>query len=362
MINSEHTIFILLLLSGILNAKPPRQRWAIGVILAGVLLVFLPPARQISIPWEIILGLVIPLLFWQNIRRVFNSDWRGWGSAIFWGITVLILSFSLWIIGDFNWSGALLFGVIVASMIWRAGEPVTGASYMSQIGTLTLIFLLAEVDGAIQSPNHYLGGVFSGAFIGLVIALSSFYLLQLLSPFYDPWISVGQVYIAYWLSYLAGVSAVTAAFISVMAFVWLNQHRKFDFRVKKLPAPLNSWPGFSFVLALFLLLGWQAHQQISIFLFSEIVVGTLLGLTIIWLGRKWDIPAFHKEMPYWMAGARIALLLFSALLLWPRTNLYQPVQLAVAIGISVLVIGFAYMGFSFYYPKGEHLEDIHPLS
>jgi len=38
MIEFEHTIFILLLLTGVLNAKPPRQRWATLIILIGVLL------------------------------------------------------------------------------------------------------------------------------------------------------------------------------------------------------------------------------------------------------------------------------------------------------------------------------------
>jgi hypothetical protein len=231
MIQFEHTIFIILLLSGILNAKPPRQRWATLVILAGVLLVFLPPARQIPIPWEIILGLVIPLLLWQNIRRIINSRWRGWSSAILWGIAALTFSYALWIIGVLNWPGALLFGMIIASMIWRAGEPETGASYMSQMGTLTLIFLLTEADGAIQSPNYYIRGVFSGAFIGVGTALFSVYLLRMVSPRLHPWISIGQVYIAYWFSDFIGVSAVTSALINVLTFVWLNQNRQLAYRV-----------------------------------------------------------------------------------------------------------------------------------
>jgi len=351
MIQFEHTIFIILLLSGILNAKPPRQRWAALAILAGVLLAFLPPARQIPIPWEMILGLVVPLLLWQNIRRMLNSDWRGWGSTIFWVITSLIFSFALWLIGVLNWSGAILFGMMIASMIWRAGEPESGASYMSQMGTLTLIFLLTETEAAIQSPNYYIGGVFSGAFIGVGIALFGLSLLRKLSPRLHPWISIGQVYLAYWFSYFVGVSAVTAALISIMTFVWLNQYRQVGLRVKTLPAPLNSWTGFSFVLGLFLLLGWQAHQPVSILLFSEVFAGTLLGLIITWLGRKLNIAAFHKERVYWMAGARIALLLFPALLLWPRDTLHNPIQLAVAIGIAILVVGFSHVGLSYYFPK-----------
>jgi len=351
MIEFEHTIFILLLLSGVLNAKPPRQRWATLIIAVGILLVFLPPAHEIPIPWEMILGLAIPLLLWQNTRRIVNADWRGWKSVTFWGITALLFSFALWFIGVLNWPGALLFGIITVSMIWRAGEPEVGASYLSQVGPLTLIFLLTEVEVAIQSPDHYFGGIFSGAFFGVLTALFGLYLLRRSSPKFHAWISIGQVYLAYWFSYFVGVSAVTAAMIGVMTFVWLNQYYKLGFHEKAPAAPLNTWPGFVFVLALFLLLGWQAHQPVSIPFIVEVVMGTLLGLGITWLGRRWEIPAFYKEKPYWMAGLRIALLLFPALLLWPRNTLHEPIQLAVAIGISILVIGFSHIGLSYFFPQ-----------
>ena len=360
MVEFEHTIFILLLLSGVLNAKPPHQRWATLIIAVGILLVFLPPAHEIPIPWEIILGLAIPLLLWQNTRRMVNADWRGWKSVTLWGITALIFSFTLWFIGVLNWPGALLFGMISGSMIWRAGEPEGGASYMSQVGTLTLVFLLTEVEVAIQSPDQYFGGVFSGASFGVGAALFGLYLLRRVPPIFHSWIGVGQVYLAYWLSYVVGVSAVTAALIGVMTFVWLNQYYELGFHEKAPPAPLDTWAGFVFVLLLFLLLGWQAHQPVSSLFVIEVVIGTLIGLGITWLGRRWEIPAFNKEKPYWMAGARIALLLFPALLLWPRNTLAQPIQLAVAIGISVLVIGSSYMGLSFYFPRGSHSKDIRP--
>jgi len=352
MIEFEHTIFILLLLSGVLNAKPPRQRWATLIILVGVLLVFLPPPSHIPIPWEIILGMVIPLLLWQNTRRLVNADWRGWKSVTLWAITALIFSIAIGLIGVLNWPGALLFGIIASSMIWRAGEPEVGTSYMSQVGPLTLMFLLTEVEVAIQSPDHYLGGIFSGAFFGVMTALFGLFLLRKLPPKFHAGVGIGQV--AYWLSYIVGVSAVTAAVISVMVFIWLNQYYRLGFHEKAPPAPLNTWSGFIIVLALFMLLGWQAHQPISSLLMIEVAVGTLVGLLITWVGRRWEIPAFHKERTYWMTGARMALLLFPALLLWPRNSLHQPIQLAVAFAIAVLVIGFSHMGLSFYFPKGSH--------
>ncbi len=242
------------------------------------------------------------MLLWQNARRIVNADWRGWKSVALWAESVSDFQFALWL-DRLNWPGAVLFGVIAASMIWRAGEPEDGASYMSQIGPLTLFFLLTEVEVAIQSPDHYVGGIFSGAFFGVVTALFGLYLLRKISPKFHALIGIGQVYLAYWFSYIAGVSAVTAALISVMTFVWLNQYYKLGFHEKRPPAPLNTWPGFVFILALFLLLGWQAHQPASILFVIEVAVGVLLGLGITWLGRRWEIPAFHEERPFWMAGA-----------------------------------------------------------
>ena len=317
-------------------------------------MVFLPPAREIAIPWDIILGLVLPLLLWQNIRRMVTAAWRGWTSVVLWGIAALIFSFALWLVGDFIWTETTLFGMIIASMIWRAGEPESGASYMSQLGTLTLVFLLVEAEAAIQSPDHYVGDIFSAAFFGMVIALSGLYLLRKVPPKFHSWICIGQVYFAYWFSFFAGASAVTAALVSVMAFVWMSQYYQRDFYIKKLPAPLNTWPGFSFFLVLFLLLGWQAHQPVSILLLAEVIAGTLLGLVIAWLGCKWRIPAFQKQISFRLVGLRVFLLLFPALLIWPRGILQQPIQLVIAMGMAVLVLSLSYIGLSLYFPKESH--------
>lgn len=354
MIEFEHTIFILLLLSVVLNSKPPRPRWAAAIILVGVLLVFIPPAHALDIPWNLVLGLVLPLLLWQNVRRIVNADWRGWKSVSLWGITMLVLSSALWLGGALNWPGALLFGMVAASMIWRAGEPESGASYMSQVGPLVLVFLLTEVEAAIQTPDHYIGGVFSGAGIGVLASLFGLYLIRKVSPKLHSWIAVGQVYIAYWFSYIAGVSAVSAALVCVIMFMWLNQYYKLAFHEKAPPAPLNTWPGFVGILTLFLLLGWQAHQPVSNIIAIEVVVGTLIGLAVFWLGRRWEIPAFQNHKPSWLAGLRIAAFLFPALLIWPRDLIKEPVQLAWAIGLSIFVIGFSYFGLTFYFPKSPN--------
>jgi len=351
MIEFEHTIFILLLLTGVLNAKPPRQRWGIGIIVVGLLLAFLPAPQPLNIPWNLVLGVVVPLLMWQNIRRISDADWRGWNSVLLWLLSVLVFSLAFIFSGDLNWPNALLFGVIASSMIWRAGEPVDKASFMSQVGPLALVFLLTEVEAFIQSPNLYMGGIFSGASFGLITALIGLYSLRKTSPRYHSWIGIGQAYLAYWSAFLAGVSAVAAVLVSIIVYIWLNQYSKLGVQDAEPLAPLNTWPGFGLMLGLFLLLGWQGHQPVSTIVILEVIAGAMAGLLITWLGRQLNIPAFQKDKPLLMVSLRTALLLFPALLLWPRELLAQPFFLAAALGLAVLVIGMSYMALLFYFPK-----------
>jgi hypothetical protein len=351
MIEFEHTIFILLLLSAVINAKPPQPRWGIIIMFVGVLLVFIPPAHALVLPWDVILGFVLPLLLWQNVRRIVNADWRGWKSVALWAMTTLLMATALWLGGALPWSGALLFGVITASMIWRAGEPESGASFMSQVGSLTLVFLLTEVEAAIQSPDHYVGGIFSGASIGAAFAIIGLFGLRKTQPKFHNWIGLGQVYMAYSFAFVAGVSAVAAALIAVMVFIWFNQHYLLGYHQRAPSTPLNTWLGFGTILALFLLLGWQAHQPLSLLLIIEVLVGVIVGLVTTWLGRWLALPAFQNKKPFWVVGLRISLLLFPALLLWPRDMLDTPQYLLVAIGISILVIGSAHIALSYYYPQ-----------
>ncbi len=236
-------------------------------------------------------------------------------------------------------------------MVWRASEPENSTSYMSQIGPLTLIFLLTEVEIAIQAPDHYLGGIFSGGFFGLLAASLGLYLIQKVKPNMHPWIGIGQVYLAYWFSFFIGVSAVTAAFVSTIIFVWVYQYYLEGFDKESWPAPLNTWPGFGLILVLFLFLGWQSHQPVSPLLLIGVFAGTLVALSIILVGRHYKLTTFQDPKPFWLSGLRVTALIFPWLLIWPSNVLNQPIQLAVAIGLSILVVWMSYMGVAYWFPK-----------
>lgn len=273
---------------------------------------------------------------------------------------MVIIAAALWFGGAVNLPGALLLGIIAASMIWRASESESKSSYMSQIGPIAIVFLLIEVEAAIQSPNRYLGGIFSGMFYGLLLAAIALFLIRKLSPRWHSWIGMGQVYLAYWLAYSAGVSAVSAALVSVLVYIWLNRYFKLGLHELPPPAPLNSWPGFIAILGLFLLLGWESHQPVTDLILGEVLFVTVVGLLVTWLGIRWEIPAFQSKRPIWLTGVRISALLLPTLLIWPRDLIDEPLLLAVAIGISILVIGFSYLGLEFYFPdRAKHHQHHH---
>ncbi len=338
MIEFEHTLFMLLLLISLLNAKPPQQRWALGLVLVGILLAFIPPARSLQIPWNILLGLVIPLILWQNIRRLLVAQWQiGRYELLLWGGTALIFGITFALSNDLNWLGAFSFGIIAASMIWRAAESDQTSSFISQIGPLTMIILLGEVEPVVVTPDYYLGSIFSGVFFGLVIAFLSAYGYRRYTGKMREWIIILQIYLAYWVAALVGVSSVAAAITSVIVFTTIGLRESFWDDEATFLAPLNSWVGFGALLSLFVFLGWQSHLPLTPILILETVMGTIIAVAAAGIGRWLKIPAF-SDLSLWRVGLRISLFLFPAFLLWPRGTLHQPLQLAVALGLAWLVI------------------------
>ena len=337
MIDFEHTLFMLLLLVAIFNAKLPRRRVSVLLILGGIGLALLPPFIIFSIPWNLILNLTLPLLFWQNARRWVNASWRlNWKELALWLVTVASLGAVFSVTGYLSFTGALLFGLMAASMLWRAIEPAQHSTQVSQIGPLALVFLLTEVAPAVETPNRYLGGLFSGAAVGILIGLLAIVFAQHSRPERRGWIALAQIYLAYWLALVIDVSAVVAALVSMAVFVEGSLRRDVVEDQVLLPAPTNNWVGFSLLLALFVVLGWQGHQPLTLTLLVEAVLSLFVGLGIAWLGRKIGVAGLGESTNILWAGLRVGLFLFAAMLLWPRTTLLDPLQLLVAFGIALI--------------------------
>jgi len=342
MVVYEHALFMLLLLVGIYNARLQGQRRTLFLIVGGILLALLPPAVRLTIPWQVILFLTIPLLFWQNARHWLYARWRiTWQEGVLWLITALSLGLVLFLSGYLAWTGSVLFGLVTTSMLWRAIEPDVTATHLSQIGPLALIFLLAEIAPTVETPTYYLGGLFSGAGVGLGVALLAAYLAQRASPSRKGWIAVGEVYLAYWIAAFVDASAVAAALVAIVVYIEMGLRRGLELEKDLLPAPIDRWPVFGLLLALFVFLGWQAHQPLTPVLLWEAGLGFLFGWAVAWVGRRLQAPGFREVEVLWQVGLRVGSFVFAALLLWPRSLLVEPLQLAVALGIALVMTALA---------------------
>jgi len=337
MIDFEHTLFMLILLVAVFNAKMPQRRVTFFLILGGIGLALLPPIIEFSIPWNLILNLTIPLLFWQNARRWLDASWRiSWQELVLWLATIASLAAIFVLTGYLPLTVSMLFGLMAASMLWRAIEPASHSTYISQIGPLALIFLLTEVAPAVETPNRYLGGLFSGAAVGIGVGMLAILVAQRLEPERRGWIALIQIYLAYWLALVIDVSAIVAALLSITVYIEGGLRRGMLEETIMLPAPTNNWLGFGLLLALFVVLGWQGHQPLTSSLLVEAGIGLVVGLAVAWLGRKIRITGFVQPANIWWAGFRVGLFLFAALLLWPRDLLLDPIQLFVALSIALI--------------------------
>jgi hypothetical protein len=349
MIEFEHSLFKLLLLVAVLSARPPGRKWLPFVIAGSFLLALLPPPVSFQIPWELLLGITVPLLLWQNARRIIAAQWVGkWKDILIWIVSAALFALVFWGFKELQLPVAVLFGLVAASMIWSAGETQATGSVVSLIGPFTLIFLLAEVEPMIQTPTQYVGGIFSGISIGVLVAVFTIYITRKINPKARNWFAVGQIYLAYGFAYIAGVSAVAASLANVVAFCTLGFFLGLWPNHRVQPAPLNTWPGFIFVLSLFLLLGWQAHYPLSSSIVLEVAVGFVLSVLIALLGQRLKLAAFPQDIPLWRIGLRVSLLLFPALLIWPHQTLQQPLLLAYAFGIAVINLAIAKISLDYF--------------
>jgi CBS domain-containing protein len=338
MITLEHTLVILLLLVGLLNARPKIPRLAWWTIAGALALALIAPAVPILMPWEFLSVLLIPILFWQAARRLVRArmpvnikDVAIWlGMAVGIG-GILLLTSELMI------AGSLMFGLLAASMIWRATEEEQQPTHLGQVGPLALAFLLAEIAPAIEAPGRYMLALLAGAGIGALVGYIAVQVAQGVSQ--NTWqniLSIGQVYLAYEVATLLGLSGVAAAMMSVAVFVAYGTKRGLwpDGSVR--PTPLDSTPIFILAVLVLAFFAWQTHVPFTPILLLEIALGLLFTALVIWVGRRLGSEPFLLENSYQRIMLQVGSLLVPAILLWPREALLDPLPLAIALAAAAL--------------------------
>jgi hypothetical protein len=338
MASYEHALFLLLLLGYLLRDLPGRHQAYLYLITGGLLLVLLTPLVSIPIPWQLIFALVLPWIFWLNARSWLHIERFFPRKEVYlWFITVICLVLIAVFIGDLPWLRAIFFGIVVASMLWHASSRVGIPNPFENLGPLALVFLLVETSLALDAPRLYVGSLFSGAGIGIALALLSINLSKKVPAKYMGWISLGQVYLAYWISLAIGASAIAAALVSVVVYTEFCQRRS-DIQVSIIsPALLDDRLTFFAAFSLFITIAWQIHQPATPSLWIEGSLGFCIGFLIASLGQRWGLPRFEILSSTWHTGLKLGLFLFGTLILWPRGSELGPAMILIAFGTAILM-------------------------
>ena len=335
----EHAIFMILLLIYLLQDMSSKYQASLYWIAGGLWLVFQTPFVNIEIPWNPILALTLPWIFWRNAQGwLYIKKRPPLRDVGLWLLAALLLALILALASNLPWLRAIFFGIVAASMLWQVASREEIPIFPGNIGPLTLVFLLVESSLILDAPRHYVGSLFSGAGVGMALALLSIAIVKKVSPKYETLVSLGQVYLAYWAALTIGTSAIAAALISVVVFAKFYQPRLDIKRSITSSTQLDDRLAFFIPLALFMFLGWQADQPLTLTIWLEASLGLCIGLLVTLLGRRMKPPRFEHLTFAWRSALQLGLFLLGILTLWPRGPELGLAIIWTALGSAALML------------------------
>ena len=334
----EHALFLLLLLGFLLYDLHGRHQSSIYLIAGGLLLVLLPPVVSVKIPWDLILALVLPWILWQKARNWLHIAWKFPVREIsLWIMTAICLGLITIFIGNLPLIRGTFFGIVAASMFWQMSSRGEISNPLEVIGPLTLMFLLVETSIPLGEPRLYFGSLFSGAGVGIVLAVISIALIKKVSSKYESWILLGQVYLAYWIALALKTSPIAAVLISVIVFVEFHYTQREGKEATITPARLDNRLPFFILLVLFIFTAWQTHQPVSLIQWFEVFLGLCIGLLVAIIGQRIGVARFEHLSSNWRSALKLGIFLFGILLSWPRGSELGLLLIGVALGLAVFL-------------------------
>ena len=341
----EHALVMLLLLVGLLNIQREQRRYTPWVVLAGVALSLLTPIHTLEVAWPIMSALVLPPLLWQVAVRLamarptlIGKDW------LVWLLTAAGIGLALHVGARLSPAGALLLGILGASLIWQVREHATENTDLAAFGQLGLAFLLAEIDVTLHPLRPLLGSLFAGAMLGLLIGYGGVRVALRLPPGdLRNYFCIGLAYLAYVAGALMGSSGVVTTAMTGLMIATYGYSMGLWPTTATLPAPLNMRGIFALMAAIFLLLGWQAQVPLTASRIAGIGLGVAAAAGGILVGQ-WLAPG-PKETVQSAAQMllrqewKVFLLLLGTLLLWPQEAVVGPWPLIVALLAALVTVG-----------------------
>jgi CBS domain-containing protein len=335
----EHSLIMLLLLTGLLSARPRLSLAAQAAIVGALALAFVAPIVPIEVPWNLLAASVLPVLLWQTAQPLVSASRSiKIEEILLWLLIVIGIGSVLVLSAELSFAGAVLFGVLAASMAWRSLEvDEAQASYLGQFGLLTLAFLLTEIDLMIEVRDVYALMLLGGAVIGVMLGYASVQIaLRLPQGLKRNVWSIAQVYLAYGIGLTLGLSGITTALLSMAAYLVYGARRELWTSGELQPRPFEARPIFVAAVAALAFFGWQTHVALTLPLLLEAALGLVIVGVVVWLGRVANLAVFSIKRPLSKVMGRAGLLLISALLLWPRQALLDPEPLALAMVVAVM--------------------------
>jgi len=338
MVGYEHALFLILLLGYLLISLRDRHPFSIYVLTVGVLLTLLPPFYRFTISWELFLALILPWILSQGAQNWLRISWEIPKRDIYlWLSTALFLGMVIYFIGGSHWLRTVYIGVIAASMFWNLSRSRERSNLLEVIGPLTIIFLLVETSLPLNEPALYIGTLFSGAGIGIILAIISIVSMKKVPVEHSRWILLVQSYLAYWIAYVLKASPIAAVLIGVVAFIEFCLLRLGKKETEITHSRIDNKYPFYVLLVMFVFIAWQTHQPMTLIQWAEVILGLFAGVLIAILGQRIRVPRFEHLTLNWQNVLKLGLFLVSFLLLWPRGSEINPLIIWVALGMAILL-------------------------
>jgi hypothetical protein len=346
----EHALLMLLLLAGLLSMQGEQRRWVPWVVLASIALSLFTPLYTIELVWPWLSALVLPPLLWQMAVRVaLAHPVFNWRAIVSWGLIAVLIGLALSGSGTLSLAGALLLGILAASLVWQMHERTIGTSELGTFAQLALVLLVTEIDIAFRPLRPLLGSLVAGGGLGLILGYIGVRIgLRLPVGAARNHFCLALSYGAYLVGILPpwglpGASGVVLTVVTALVMAIYGSHVGLWPTVTALPVVLNHQGMFLLMVGVFLVLGWQAHVPMT----GDRAIATGLGLGAAGLGllvRYWLAPSPGEEtrplLPSLLrTGGKIFLLLFGTLWLWPPEAVLAPGALALALLAALIIVG-----------------------
>jgi hypothetical protein len=342
LLDTEHGLVMLILLYGILTFREKSYgRWVPLVVLGGILLSLVTPVHQIELFWPVITALIVPPFLWQAAVAVTKSGplRKNW-SLVLWGVTLLLVSTSLRVVGKMPVSTSLLLGILAVTLVWYFRELKVERSYLSTIGFITIVVLLVEIDLALVSIQMWLGTLLSGASIGIVLGFLGIFTYRKLNQvrnrnvFFFVW-----AYLAYVAGLVFGTSAIAATLAAALVVSTYGFSIGLWYQRKDIPVPSKSPFFFYLSTVIWLTLGWQAHTTINSASLSGIMAAiVIITISVFVVRRVMPISQENRWVSLLRKETGVFLLLFGGALFWPQEAFLTTISVEIALGAAILLI------------------------